>query len=544
MTRPLLQISSLRIETIVDGRQKPAVPVEILKGVDLTVDRGQVIGLIGESGAGKSTLGLAAMGYARRGLRLSGGSILLDGQELLGADPETLRQIRGQKVAYVAQSAAAAFNPAHKLLRQVLEVTNIHRQVDGTQAMQRAVKLFGRMGLPHPEQFGRNYPHEVSGGQLQRAMTAMALAGRPDLIVFDEPTTALDVTTQIDVLTIIKEVIEDLGTAAIYITHDLGVVAQVSDRIKVLRHGEEVEEQATADLLNNPHEDYTRDLLNVRRKPARPDTSSPDGAILQLSNIDAAYGTKQVLFDISASLKKGTNLAIVGESGSGKSTLARVIIGFLPQTRGTVTYLGGQLSPALAGRSAAERKSIQMIYQLPDVAMNPRQTIGDIISRPVQVFLGLPPNAATEKARDLLEMVDLPADYLDRYPNQLSGGEKQRVCIARALAAEPDTIICDEVTSALDPLVAEGIVQLLQRLQNRTGVSYIFITHDMAMVRAIADDVVVMQAGRIVEQGPKQEIFAPPFADYTHLLITSTPQMRTGWLEDVMAERRMESGGQ
>ncbi len=543
MTEPLLQMHGLRIATEINPRNKRAKPIEILKGIGLTLNRGEVLGLIGESGAGKSTIGLAAMGYARRGLRLSDGEIWLDGQELRSASEDVLSHIRGQKVAYVAQSAAAAFNPAHRLLSQVLEVTNIHQHIDGTKAASRAVELFGRLGLPHPEEFGKRYPHEVSGGQLQRAMTAMALAGEPDLLIFDEPTTALDVTTQIDVLAIIKEVIRDFGSAALYISHDLGVVAQIADRIKVLRHGEEVEEQSTADLLANPREDYTRDLLNVRRTANAAAAGDQDEAIVSLNNIDASYGKLQVLWDVSVTLQRGTCLAIVGESGSGKSTLARVLMGLLPPTNGQILYKGEQMSNALTGRSAVSRKAIQMVYQLPDVAMNPRQDIGETIGRAAQVFLGLSKSAARARAKELLELVDLPPEMINRFPNQLSGGQKQRVCIARALAAEPETVVCDEVTSALDPLVAEGITELLLRLQQKLGVSYIFITHDMAMVRAIADDVVVMQSGRVVEQGPKDDIFTPPHADYTHLLISSTPEMKTGWLEKVLEERRMDAAG-
>ena len=543
MTSALLEINGLRVETLANPGNRSAKPVEILKDIDLTLDRGEVMGLIGESGAGKSTLGLASMGYVRRGLRIAGGEIRLDGVELRTADDAALRQFRGQKVAYVAQSAAAAFNPAHKLLAQVLEVTHIHRHINPAEAETRAVELFARMGLPHPEEFGKRYPHEVSGGQLQRAMTAMALAGEPDLLVFDEPTTALDVTTQIDVLAIIKEVIRDYGSAALYVTHDLGVVAQVSDRIMVLRHGAMVEEQATADLLANPREDYTRELLNVRNVDQwSPETSSEDN-ILTVENVDAAYGAMNVLSDVSITLRRGTSLAIVGESGSGKSTLARVIMGLLPPKNGQLRYQGETMSPDLAGRSAHLRKVVQIIYQLPDVAMNPRQTIQEIIARPAEVFLGLSKSAAAERAQELLELVELPREMAKRYPNQLSGGQKQRVCIARALAAEPELVICDEVTSALDPLVADGIIQLLLRLQRQLGVSYIFITHDMAMVEAIADDVVVMRNGRVVEQGPKDRIFEPPYADYTHLLISSTPEMRTGWLEEVLAERRMEAAG-
>ncbi|WP_166417977.1 ABC transporter ATP-binding protein [Cochlodiniinecator piscidefendens] len=540
----LLEMRDLRIETIVDSRKKRAKPTEILKGIDLTLRRGEVVGLIGESGAGKSTIGLAAMGYARRGLRLSSGEIWLDGQQILGGSVAQLAQLRGQKVAYVAQSAAASFNPAHRLLAQVLEVTKIHKHMNTAKAEKRAVELFARMGLPHPEAFGMRYPHEVSGGQLQRAMTAMALAGEPDLIVFDEPTTALDVTTQIDVLAIIKEVIQEYKTAALYITHDLGVVAQISDRIKVLKNGAEVEEQATESLLNAPQNAYTKELLNVRSTVIETELSDDEPVALGAEGIDASYGTVQVLNDVSVALKRGSNLAIVGESGSGKSTLARVIMGLLPPSKGTLSYNDQPLSSGLSDRTASQRKSIQMIYQLPDVAMNPRQTIAEIIGRPAQVFVGMSKQNTLNRVHELLHLVDLPVEMAQAYPNQLSGGQKQRVCIARALAAEPDVIICDEVTSALDPLVADGIIELLLKLQRKFGISYIFITHDMAMVRAIANDVVVMKAGTVVEQGAKARVFAPPFNDYTHLLMSSTPEMRVGWLENVLTERRMEAGGQ
>ena len=541
MSPPLLDIKNLRIESTPDPlRNRPSVP--ILTDVCLTLERGEVVGLIGESGAGKSTLGLAALGYVRRGLRFAKGEVRIAGQDILSADEEALHALRGQKVAYVAQSAAAAFNPAHRLLAQILEVTRIHRHMDTAEAARRAVELFGDMGLPEPERFGNRYPHEVSGGQLQRAMTAMALAGQPDIIVFDEPTTALDVTTQIDVLAIIKEVIREFGTAAIYITHDLGVVAQIADRIKVMRYGAEVEEQPTAELLSKPRDPYTQELINVS-KTLNEGQEIDEGDVLRLAGIDAAYGAQQVLHDVSVCLRRSSNLAIVGESGSGKSTLARVLVGLLPPSRGRLEFRGKPLHHRFSARTPAERKEIQLIYQLPDVALNPRQTVGEIIGRPAEVFCGMSGTARLARAKELLGLVELSPDLAGRYPNQLSGGQKQRVCIARALAAEPEVIICDEVTSALDPLVADGILTLLLKLQQELGVSYIFITHDMAMVRAIADDVAVMQNGRVVEQGPKPAIFSPPWDDYTHLLISSTPEMRTGWLEDVLSERRMEAGG-
>ncbi|OED39367.1 ABC transporter [Chromatiales bacterium (ex Bugula neritina AB1)] len=540
VTKPLLEIRNLRVETLVNPRQSSAQAIEILKGLNLTLNAGEVMGLIGESGAGKSTLGLAAMGYARRGLHLSAGEVWLAGVELRSASAEVLRQFRGRKVSYVAQSAAAAFNPAHRLLGQILEVTHIHRQLDTTRAAQRAIALFKRMGLPHPDTFGTRYPHEVSGGQLQRAMTAMALAGNPDLIVFDEPTTALDVTTQIEVMAMIREVITDDNTAALYITHDLGVVAQIADRIKVLRDGEEVEEQATAELLANPGQAYTRALLNVRGI-ATEGSADASSCSLTASHINAAYGDTDVLFNVNIQVRRGSSLAIVGESGSGKSTLARTIMGLLAPKSGQITFNNSPLSSALAGRTAEQRKLLQLIYQQPDTALNPRQIIGEIIGRSAQVFAGLSKAACGDRVLELLELVDLPVSLAARYPNQLSGGQKQRVCIARALAAEPELIICDEVTSALDPLVADGIIELLLRLQRQFGVSYIFITHDMAMVRMIADDVVVMQDGIVVEHGPKNIIFETPASEYTRLLLSSTPEMRTDWLDELLVQRKSAS---
>ena len=541
MAAPLLRIRGLCVDARTGRPGRGFVRRRIVKDVGLGLDRGQVLGLIGESGAGKSTLGLAAMGYARRGCRISHGEIRLDGLDLRTAGPGALLDVRGRRVAYVAQSAAAAFNPAHRLLGQVLEVTRIHGGLDRERARARAIGLFERMALPDPERFGDRYPHEVSGGQLQRATTAMALAGEPDLIVFDEPTTALDVTTQIEVLAIIREVVREVGAAALYISHDLAVVAQIADRIKVLRDGEEIEEQPAGDLLEAPGHAYTRALLGVRS--AAPKAPAPRTVpILEVRSIRASYGRVRVLHDVDLTVHRGRSLAVVGESGSGKSTLARVICGLLPPRSGSLWFDGAPLPRRLADRGPELRRRIQLVYQNPDVAMNPRHTIGDIVGRPVEVFLGAGAEHAAGRTRELLGLVDLPVDLERRYPGQLSGGQKQRVCIARALAAEPDLVICDEVTSALDPLVADGIVELLMRLQRETGVACIFITHDMAMVRSIADEITVLKDGGVVEAGGRDEIFAPPRADYTELLIASTPEMETGWLDKVLASRAHPAG--
>ncbi|MBI1384833.1 MAG: nickel ABC transporter ATP-binding protein NikE [Rhizobiales bacterium] len=543
MSEPLLEIRRLVVEALTRDADGGAHWRPILKGVDLAVAKGEVVGLIGESGAGKSTLGIAAMGYTRRGCRFAGGKVRFGGRDVLTAGDDVLRGLRGRKVAYVAQSAAAAFNPAHQLLDQVLEVTRIHGGLERKAATARALTLFERLGLPDPARFGERYPHEVSGGQLQRAMTAMALAGEPDLVVFDEPTTALDVTTQIDVLAIVKDVIRDLGTAAIYISHDLAVVVQIADRIKVMRHGAEVEEQPTAKLLEQPREGYTRELLSARRH-SRPEARASVGPLLvEARGVTAGYGRLDVLHDVGFSLRSGANLAVVGESGSGKSTLARVLMGLLRPRVGTVLYKGEVVAARLGERPRDLKRRMQLIHQQPDMALNPRQTVEEIVGRPARLFHGLTAGALAQRVRELLAMVDLPVEIAHRYPGQLSGGQKQRVCIARAIAADPELIICDEVTSALDPLVAGEIIRLLMRLQERIGVSYIFITHDIDLARGIADDVLVMRHGRVVEHGPREVIFSPPFADYTHLLVTSTPEMRPGWLEDVQRERRMASAG-
>jgi peptide/nickel transport system ATP-binding protein len=399
------------------------------------------------------------------------------------------------------------------------------------------------LGLPNPESFGQRYPHQVSGGQLQRAMTAMALCSNPELIVFDEPTTALDVTTQIDVLAAIKHAIEETNTAALYITHDLAVVAQISDDIMVLRHGKKVEYGSAQQIIEAPREAYTQALVNVRQA-TRKEAPDQTDSLLKVENITAGYSNGfKVLFDVSLHVPKGQTLAVVGESGSGKSTLARVITGLLPPQQGTISFAGKLLSPALKGRSNDDLRRIQLIYQMADTAMNPRQTVREIIGRPLTFYYGMRGTAKTARVKQLLEQIEMSDGFIDRYPAELSGGQKQRVAIARALAANPELILCDEPTSALDPLVAEGILSLLMRLQEETQISYIFITHDIAIVRAIADSVAVMHRGKLVRFGPKSKVLAPPFDDYTDLLLKSVPEMEMGWLEKVLTTRKMASAG-
>ncbi|RZO22566.1 MAG: ABC transporter ATP-binding protein [Candidatus Thioglobus sp.] len=535
MSEILLSMKDLVIEAEVDGVWTP-----IVKSLSMSLLKGEIIGLIGESGAGKSTFGLAAMGYTKPGCRIVSGSISLEGEELVGARTSRLRQIRGDTVAYVAQSAAASFNPAHRLIHQFSEAPVQHGKMRQEEAERRGVDLYGQLDLPEPEKIGRRFPHQVSGGQLQRAMTAMAMGCDPRLIIFDEPTTALDVTTQIEVLSTIKEAVRARGVSAIYITHDLAVVAQVADRIMVLRHGELVEEGDARTLLDSPQEEYTRKLLAVRSLREDKKQATENSHVLEIKNIFARYPRtdQDVLIDISLEIPKGKTVAVVGESGSGKSTLARVITGLLPPQSGTIKFEDQELPKMLAGRDKEQLRAIQMIYQMPDVALNPRQKISEIIGRPLEFYLGLKGVSKRARVGELLEQIELPADFGDRLPGQLSGGEKQRVCIARALAANPELIICDEVTSALDQLVAEGILELLQNLQNNLNVSYLFITHDLATVKAIADNIVVMYQGKIVEQGKKEDILQPPHKDYTELLLSSVPEMDPDWLDELIQKRK------
>jgi peptide/nickel transport system ATP-binding protein len=528
----ILEIKGLRLTSVAGA--------VIIDNVDLRLKQGEVLGLIGESGAGKSTIGLASMCYARAGVHIAAGEVVLGGVNIRALDAEGRRGVRGKRIAYIAQSAAAAFNPAHTLMDQVCEAPLIHQLMSRAEAEAWARHLFKSLDLPDPEHFGDRYPHQVSGGQLQRAMAAMAMSCRPDVLVLDEPTTALDVTTQIEVLILLKSLIREYRTAALYITHDLAVVAQVADRIKVLRHGKEVEEGLTDQILHHAGQDYTARLVAVRGAAASEravkDTVQPE-TVLSIKDCHAYYGDFHVVKGVSLDVRRGETVAVVGESGSGKSTLARIVTGLLPPRSGEIVFQGQAMPPSLRERDKELKRRIQLVYQIPDVAINPRQTLLDIIGRPVQFYFGASRQEVLERVKALLALVELPADFLQRRPGQLSGGQKQRVCIARALAANPDLIILDEPTSALDPLVAEEILKLLRRLQAELGLSYVLITHDLDVVHRIAHRTAVMLKGAFVAFDQTETIFDGPYHPYTEKLITAVPVMRSDWLDGLLARR-------
>lgn len=532
MTQPILEMRNLRIET------EQGLP--LVNDISLSLQPGEVLGLIGESGAGKSTIGLAALGYARPGCRIAKGEVRIAGQDIVPLSSKEKRDIRGKRVAYVAQSAAAAFNPALTIGKQVCEGPIRHGLMHAAEAHAWAVTLFRALDLPEPETIGQRYPHQLSGGQLQRAMAAMAMSCKPDLLVMDEPTTALDVTTQIEVLVMLRKLVREFNTAALYITHDLAVVAQIADRIMVLRQGSEVECAHTTDILQNPIQQYTQQLVSERAHAltAIHADTAPQGQLLSLHNLSTGYNGKTVVHGVSLGLAKGETLAIIGESGSGKSTLARALCGLLNDTQGKVTFGEQLLANRHQQRDKETLRRIQMIYQLPDVALNPRQTILEAIGRPVAFYFGLNKRQVRARVEELLRLTELPLSLIDRYPGALSGGQKQRVCIARALAAEPDLIICDEATSALDPLVAEEVLNLLRRLQEQLQLSYLFITHDLSTVKRIAQQVAVMYQGNVVAQGPTAQVFSAPMHSYTEKLLTSVPEMRPSWLDEVLGQRQ------
>ena len=555
----ILQVQDLCIDAV--DRHGKTIP--IVRNINFSVAAGQVISLIGESGSGKTTVSLATMAYTRPGCQIRKGRVILQGQDLLSLNASQIQATRGNDIAYIAQSAAAAFNRALTIGTQVTEVAVLKGLMTRQQADQHAKSLYSQLGLPNPETIGKLYPHQVSGGQLQRLMAAMAMMCCPKLLIMDEPTTALDVTTQIEVLQAFKRLIREHKIAVIYVSHDLAVVAQMADHILVLKDGQMVELQPTRNILKDPRQEYTRMLIEAvpqlqvapisdqapsaatdkltsdfgekcRLEGAAQEEANSD-VLLTVSNITAAYGsnTSAVLKDVSIKVNLGETIGIIGESGSGKTTLGRVISGLMVPSNGQIELQGKVLNNTYKQRSREDLRQIQFVFQMAETALNPRHRIRQILARPLEFYLGMTGRTAEDRLYELLDLVELPADCIDRFPRELSGGQLQRINFARALAAEPKLIICDEITSALDTLVSKAIIELLINLKKRLGLAYIFISHDLSTVSKLADSLAVMRHGEIVEFNKTGKVLTPPHHEYTELLLDSIPKLRTGWLEEV-----------
>ncbi len=542
--QPMVQVSGLRVV----ARSASGDDIAIVKDVGFSIEKGEVLALIGESGSGKTTIALSLMGYARSGCHIIGGAVRVGDQDILQQSPDQLAKLRGRHIAYIAQSAASAFNPAKTLMNQVIESAMIHGLMSRTVAQAKAIELFRALALPDPEHIGARYPHQVSGGQLQRVMAAMAFITDPALVILDEPTTALDVTTQIEVLRAFKNVVRQFGTTAVYVSHDLSVVAQMADRIIVLRDGAVQEDGVTAQILTQPAADYTKSLLDAAAPILRslPQPSAEYSAaipLLELRGVSAGYGrfdaqgmpSVRILTDINLSIRRGASLGVIGESGSGKTTLARVVAGLVAPARGSILLDGQPLPATLAGRSHAQFRRIQFVFQNADTALNPAHRIEQILARPLTFYHGLQGDRRQKRIAQLLDLVRLPASVAGRLPSELSGGQKQRVNLARALAAEPDLILCDEITSALDTVVAAAILDLMADLRRELNLSTLFISHDINTVRAICDDIIVLYAGHQLESRPRSALAVAPYHPYAHLLISSVPVLRQGWLDEVSA---------
>ncbi|QND30003.1 ABC transporter ATP-binding protein (plasmid) [Sinorhizobium meliloti] len=533
----LVEIRDLKVEATTDTGRR----VEIIKGVSLDVAEGEIVALIGESGSGKTTIALTLMGYARPGCRISGGSVLVAGNDLVTLTEKQRAKVRGTEVTYVPQSAAAAFNPAATIMDQVIEVTRIHGLMAAAEARARAVELFRALSLPEPETIGSRYPHQVSGGQLQRLSAAMALISDPKLVIFDEPTTALDVTTQIEVLRAFKSVMKKGGIAGVYVSHDLAVVAQIADHIVVLKGGEVQEVGTTEEILSSAKHPYTRELLSAFEPKPREAADAAERApapLLKIENLVAGYGASKTdglplvraVEDVSLKVEKGRNLGIIGESGCGKSTLARAIAGILPAAVGKIVFDGKELGRSARERTRDQLREMQIVFQYADTALNPAKSVEDILDRPLVFYHGMNARARSLRIDELLDMVRLPRNLRHRRPGELSGGQKQRVNFARALAADPKLILCDEITSAIDTVVAAAVIELLKELQRELGLSYIFISHDLSLVEAICDEIVVMYGGKKVEDITPAKINAPHHP-YSQLLFSSVPKLDPSWLD-------------
>ena len=630
MSQKLLQVDRLTT----GYRTQAGHVVQVLRNVSLEMQRGETLGLVGESGCGKTTFGMTLLGHLRPGGQVLAGSVRFEGVDLFDLEPNELANIRGQRVAVIPQSASSALTPTMRVGDQIAEVLTLHVGLAGSELQERTLELLTQVHLPQVDDLARRYPHELSGGQLQRVAVAMGLAGKPELLVLDEPTTGLDVTTQAHILDLLREIQESTGTAMLYISHDMGAIARVCDRLAVMYAGEIVEDGAISEVFAQPVHPYTRGLLGsvprlsyvglphaMAGRPPAPgedavgcafaprcafadetcETIDPglepiehDGKkphlvqchhwqrvvasgasgqmqdlkerinqaiepepILELAEVDITYAKRGLaaflarwrgepeppttVSGFTLTIHRGETLALVGESGSGKSTIARTIAGLLPPRAGRISFGEKDLAPEVEGRPAEMQRKIQIIFQNPDASLNPRHTVKQLLDAPLRLYSEMGRKGRLERSGSLLEEVRLTLRYLERHPGQMSGGEKQRVAVARAFAAEPDLVLCDEVTSALDVSVQAAVLELLAGLQADRGVAYLFISHDLAVVRAIADRVAVLYQGRMCEVGPVADIYAPPYHPYTETLLAAVPEPVPGARAQLLAKDVQEA---
>jgi peptide/nickel transport system ATP-binding protein len=528
----------LDIDNLVVSLRNKSRDERIIDGISLQVRERETLCLVGESGSGKSVTSLTVMGLLQKGaLAPAGGSIKLVGEELLAASDRRLRQLRATTMAMIFQEPMTALNPVVPVGRQIDEVLRAHTDLDARARRSRILAMMEQVRLPEVERIFSSYPHRLSGGQRQRIMIAMALVLEPKLLIADEPTTALDVTTQKQILTLIRDLQRDHGTAVLFITHDMGVVAEIADRVAVMRQGRLVETGTLDTILRTPVMEYTRNLLSAVPSlvPRAPRAASSEPVVLEANELGKVYRersffgkTREVAAaqDVTLTLHKGRTLGIVGESGSGKSTVARCIVRLIDPTSGGIRLGGREISELSRRLLQPHRKKIQIIFQDPYRSLNPRITVGETIAEG-PINYGMPREAALARARELLELVDLPPDAISRYPHQFSGGQRQRIAIARALALDPDVLVADEAVSALDVSVQAQVLELLDEIQTRLGIALLFITHDLRVAAQICDDVAVMQHGRIVEQGPAAQVLTHPQQAYTRQLLDAAPGR--GW---------------
>ncbi len=509
-----------------------------IRDFSITVDAGEIVCLVGESGSGKSVSAFSTMGLLPKALPVTAGSIQLAGEELVGIPTRRLRELRGNQMGMIFQEPMTALNPVMRCGDQIDEVLREHTGLDGDARRRRIRAMIEQVRLPDPDRMIASYPHQLSGGQRQRIMIAMALILEPALLIADEPTTALDVTTQAQILKLIRDLQRDHGTGVLFITHDFGVVAEIADRVAVLRQGELVEVGATREILRAPKHEYTAMLI-----ASVPSATPPEGTeaslrrlreapvVLHVQSLEKIY-TSASFFgrgrslkaadDVSLAIRKGETLGIVGESGSGKSTVARCVARLIDPTGGRIVLDGHDIATMPAGRLRQLRRKVQIVFQDPYRSLNPRRTVGlSIVEGPMNY--GAPRKAAWDNARELMRLVRLDPDALDRYPHQFSGGQRQRICLARALAMDPELLIADEAVSALDVSVQAQVMRLLEELQARQDLAILFITHDLRVAAQVCDTVAVMQKGRIVESGPATELFTRPSHPYTRELFAAAP---------------------